>query len=244
MVLCVGRARSAAEVTGRVVQSCRPPVLVPVVMIREKINEMPQTGKGYRRRNTLRHPGYDYTTPGAYFVTICAYNGQCVFGQIVDQTMVLNPLGQLAADCLADFAERQAALVRLDASVIMPNHAHLLLWLKADPSHPEAVVTGKVRKFGDSVAGSLSTLLGSYKSSVTQKAINRRLLPSPPLWQDNFYDHIIRNDPASDRVVENSLSLDRIRSYIHTNPARWLEDQLHPNAPANEFNRTWPRPQA
>lgn len=217
---------------------------MPVVAVVEKVNRMPQTEKGYRRRNTLRHPGYNYTTPGAYFVTICAYNGRCVFGQIVDQTMVLNPLGELAADCLADFAERQATLVRLDASVIMPNHAHLLLWLKADPAYPDAVATGKARKFGDAVAGSLSTLLGSYKSSVTQKAINRRLLPSPPLWQDNFYDHIVRNNHASARVVENSLSLERIRSYILINPARWLEDQLHPDAPPNEFNRTWPRPQS
>lgn len=203
---------------------------------------MPQTEKGYRRHNSLRHPGYDYTTPGAYFVTSCTYNGRSVFGQIVDQTMVLNPLGQLAADCLADFVERQTALVRLDASVIMPNHAHLLLWLKADSLYPHTVATGKLRKFGDAVAGSLSVLLGSYKSSVTQKAINRGLLPGRSLWQDNFYDHIVRDPPAVDQGIENSLSLERIRNYILTNPARWLEDQLHPDAPPNEFNRTWPRP--
>jgi len=207
------------------------------------MHKMPQTEKGYRRRNSLRHPTYDYTTPGAYFITICAHNGRCIFGQIVDQTMILNPLGQLVADCLADFAERQTALVRLDASVIMPNHTHLLLWLKADPSHPEAVATGKARKFGDAIAGSLSTLIGSYKNSVTQQAINRGLWPSPPLWQDNFHDHIVRDTHASDRLVENSLSLERIRSYIQANPARWLKDQLHPDAPPNEFNHTWPRQQ-
>ena len=204
---------------------------------------MPQTEKGYRRRNTLRHVGYDYTTPGAYFVTICAYHGRCIFGQIVDQTMVLNPLGTIASDCLADFAKRHAALVRLDATVIMPNHAHILLWLKADSEQPDAVATGKSRKFGDAVAGSLSTLLGGYKNSVTQKAENRGLIPSPPLWQDNFYDHIVRHNHASDQVMQSPLGLERIRSYIHTNPARWLEDQLHPDASPNQFNRTWSRPQ-
>jgi REP element-mobilizing transposase RayT len=178
----------------------------------------------------MRHPGHDYTAPGAYFVTICVHRGRCVFGQVVDQVMVLNPLGHIAQQCLTEFAARHVQ-VTLDVAVIMPNHAHILFWLKADPEQPGAVAVGKQRKFGDAVAGSLSTLIGGYKSAVTQKAEKRRLIPAPPLWQDNCWDHIVRDDE----------DLERIRSYIHANPARWEEDQLHPKAPPNPFNRTWPR---
>ncbi|MEZ4714233.1 MAG: transposase [Caldilineaceae bacterium] len=192
---------------------------------------MPQTELGYRRRNTLRYEGYDYTTPGAYFVTICERYGRCVFGQVVDQLMILNPLGQLAAQCLVDFGERHAD-IKIDASVIMPNHAHILLWLHADlEQNGQSVKVHKERKFGDAVAGSLSALMGGYKNSVTQRARNQGLIPQGFLWQDNFHDYIVRGEQ----------DLERIRSYIHANPARWLADQLHPNAPPNQFNRTWPR---
>jgi|GEM_PF-755281 len=191
---------------------------------------MPQTEFGYQRRNTLRHAGHDYTSPGAYFVTICEHQGRSVFGQIIDQTMVLNPLGKIAANCITAFANRHPEIT-LEVSVVMPNHVHVLLWLKDDPEQSNAIATGKQRKFGDAVAGSLSTLIGGYKSSVTQTAKRQGLIPGPPLWQDNFYDHIIRSDQE----------LERIRSYIRTNPVRWLADQLHPAAPSNHFNRTWPR---
>ncbi len=57
---------------------------------------MPETELGYRRRNSLRYKGFDYTSAGAYFVTFCVAGGRCALGQVLDQTMVLNPLGQVA----------------------------------------------------------------------------------------------------------------------------------------------------
>jgi len=47
------------------------------------------------------------------------------------------------------------------------------------------------------------------------------------LWQRNYWEHIVRSE----------ADLDRIREYIENNPARWEEDQLHPDAPPNPFNR-------
>lgn len=187
---------------------------------------MPHTNKGYRRRNSLRHPHYDYTRPGAYFVTICQYRRHCVFGTVVDQTMILNPLGQLATDCLTTFEVRHTS-VTIDTAIIMPNHVHILLWINCDPGKISTNIKPKEGKFGDAIAGSLSTLMGAYKGSVTQLARNRSLWARSPLWQDDFYDHIVRNEDE----------LARIRDYIVNNPARWHEDQLHPDAPTNPFNR-------
>ncbi len=118
---------------------------------------------------------------------------------------------------------------RLDASIVMPDHVHVLLWLLADPSQPWPEQPTKARAFGDAIVGSLSTLIGSYKSSVTQRAKTQALLPAAPFWQDNFYDHIVRGEQE----------LQRIRDYMHSNPARWLADQLHPDAAPNQFNQTW-----
>lgn len=191
---------------------------------------MSHTVFGYRRRNSLRHPTHDYTTPGAYFVTICERYGRCVFGQVVDQTMVLNPLGQLADAAIAKWAARHPALT-VDTAVIMPNHGHLLIWRNADPAQPRATGAGKTRRFSEAIAGSLSTLIGGYKNSVTQLARKWGLLPHGTFWQDNFHDHIVRD----------AAELERIRSYIRNNPARWIEDQLHPDAPPNQFNRGWQR---
>lgn len=189
---------------------------------------MPSTPQGYRRRNSLRHPKYDYTNTGAYFVTICAHQGRSLFGQVTEQSMILNQLGQIAHAAWHEFADRHPETM-LDRFVIMPNHVHVLLWLTQPPTVDNQQVEDKKRKFGDAIAGSLSTLIGVYKGAVTQKAGHQKLIPNPPLWQRNFYDRIVRND----------TELQRIRHYIETNPARWHEDQLHPAAPPNQFNQTW-----
>ena len=188
---------------------------------------MPQTNKGYRRRNSLRHPHYDYTRPGAYFVTICQHRRKCVFGTVVDHAMIRNPLGQLAADCLTTFETRHPS-VTIDTAIIMPNHAHILLWINREPGQIPTNVNPKERKFADAIVGSLPSLMGAYKGSVTQLARNRNLWPQSPLWQDDFYDYIVRD--------ENELAC--IRDYIVNNPARWYEDQLHPHTPNNPFHRS------
>jgi putative transposase len=189
---------------------------------------MPSTPQGYRRRNSLRHVSFDYSQPAAYFVTLCCHKGQTLFGHIRDGTMLLNPLGEIADRVWHEFAERHPE-TELDAFVVMPNHVHVLLWILPPVDATAANAPKKERQFGDAIAGSLSTLIGGYKSAVTQKAKLAGLVPGPQLWQRNFYDHIVRNEP----------DLLRIRAYIHDNPARWHEDKLHPDRPPNEYNRTW-----
>ena len=75
-----------------------------------------------RRRNSLRHPDHDYTRPGAYFITICAYKGNALFGQIVDGVMQLNPLGLIAHQAWLDLPKRHSHL-SVDPFVIMPTRS-------------------------------------------------------------------------------------------------------------------------
>ena len=76
----------------------------------------------------------------------------------------------------------------------------------------------------------LGRLVGAFKT-VSTKHINRLCgTPGVPFWQRNYWEHVIRNED----------SLNRIREYIQNNPARWAEDQLHPDAPPNPFNQWQP----
>ena len=190
---------------------------------------MSKSSREPRNRQSIRYDDYDYTSPGAYSITICAYRGKCIFGQVVDGEMQLNPLGILADECCVKFGENHP-LIELNAYVVMPNHVHILFTIIERP--PDADLTPKERVFGDAIAGSVSAYMGGYKGSVTQRAKNRGLIPGPPIWQERFWDRIVRGD----------IEFERHRNYIAMNPARWLEDQLHPDAPPNKFNRDWHTP--
>jgi hypothetical protein len=84
------------------------------------------------------------------------------------------------------------------------------------------------RRFGQPQAGTLSTIIGSFKAAVTREA--RRLYLAPqrvPLWHRGFWDRIIRNEQE----------LATIRDYVRNNPLRWPEAQLYYGAAPNQFNR-------
>ena len=77
----------------------------------------------------------------------------------------------------------------------------------------------------------LGQIVAYYKYETTKRINQLRDMAGVPVWQRNYWEHIIRHQE----------SLDRIREYIENNPARWAEDQLHPDASPNPFNR-WPSP--
>jgi putative transposase len=178
-----------------------------------------------RRPNSMRHAGYDYTSAGAYFVTICTHRRNAILGQVVEHKICPTPLGEVAHQAWLDL-DAHHAHIQVDASVVMPNHTHALLWILS-PAAGADQGTGTQRQYGRPIAGSLSTLINAYKMMVTKRALNIGLIPAPPLWQRNFWDRIVRNEHE----------LNTIRTYIQENPARWENDQLHPDAPPNRFNR-------
>ena len=67
--------------------------------------------------------------------------------------------------------------------------------------------------------GSVGSMVAGFKSAVTKRIYALRHLPGTPLWQRNYYDHVIRGEDDYHRIIE----------YISTNPQRWLEDSLHPD---------------
>ncbi len=174
-------------------------------------------------RRSIRLRGYDYTRPGAYFVTICTRKRVCLFGDVVDGEMRLNALGDVVRDEWFRTAELRP-YVRLDERefVVMPNHIHGIIWIVGDDTVGDDTVGAQRRcaptRKPNVTPGSLGAIVRSFKSAVTKRINALRGTPGAPLWQRNYYEHIIRNEEA----------LQRIREYIANNPLRWGQDLENP----------------
>lgn len=177
----------------------------------------------HRRSN--RSTGYDYSQDGAYFITICTDNKECLFGEIVNGQISLNDLGRIVVDEWINTGTKRDN-INLDDWVVMPNHFHGILIIHNEMIMQNSPVGARravpllvqgTARFGCSVRGSLSTIVRSFKSAVTKQVNIVRQAPGLPLWQRNYWDHVIRDE----------ADLNRIREYIHTNPLRWDLDSLH-----------------
>ncbi|MEO7913606.1 MAG: hypothetical protein ABIV47_28470, partial [Roseiflexaceae bacterium] len=89
-------------------------------------------------RRSIRLPDYDYSQPGAYFVTICTHQRECIFGVVEDQTLMLSVSGEIVAYCWHALSDH-FLFMTLDAFVVMPNHVHGIIVIKA---HCQANVGG------------------------------------------------------------------------------------------------------
>jgi len=99
---------------------------------------------GYHNRKSIRLPGYDYSQPGYYFVTICINNRkQRLFGDVVDGTMVSNEMGTIAINCSKCLPERFPN-IKLDTFQIMPNHIHTIIQIRPPVGATLAVAHGAV----------------------------------------------------------------------------------------------------
>jgi putative transposase len=166
-------------------------------------------------RRSIRLKEFDYSTPWWYYITICTYNRKNLFGQIKNSKMILSDLGIIVEEEWLHTAELRSN-VEIDYYVIMPNHFHSTLIINSRDK-ARLVPTNEKREFGRTVANSLSTIVGSFKSAVTKRINELRNSSREPVWQKNYYEHIIRN--------ENDLN--NIQKYIETNPLKWEIDEYY-----------------
>ena len=182
-------------------------------------------------RRSIRLKGYDYSSGGAYFVTICAHGRECLFGQVVNNEMQVNDAGEMLENVWFELPGRFPNVV-LDTFVVMPNHFHgIVLIVGAPLAAPFFESPGVAAPFFESQYGNEGTTKRGAASSATLGEIMRafksisavkvnRLLgrQGRPLWQRNYYERIIRNDEE----------LYSVREYIMCNPAKWAEDEENP----------------
>lgn len=160
------------------------------------------------QRKSPRLQGYDYSSDGMYFVTICTYQRELMFGDVFNGEMQLSDIGELAEWHWNDLPNHFSS-VELDMFVVMPNHVHGIIIIT---DGMDAIPTVQSKR------PTLGTIVGTYKAAVTRQA-RRKLNFMSRIWQSSYYDHIIRK--------ESNLSY--IRRYVLYNTAKWEEDGFHPN---------------
>lgn len=77
-------------------------------------------------RKKLRIPDFDYSQPGAYYVSIVTQDRKTLFGKIVDGEMVLNDIGKMVKEVIDQIPEYYQG-INVELFVVMPNHIHALL---------------------------------------------------------------------------------------------------------------------
>ena len=197
-------------------------------------------------RRSMRLRDYDYSQDGAYFVTICTWNRECLLGEIVHGVMDLSEIGKIVREFWFEI-QKHFGNIQLDAFTIMPNHLHGIMVLSDDlcrgevsspclkieeikPGEtggdtPPIWKTGKTKnigKGGDTPPlrkGTLGQMLGYFKYQTTKQINLSRNTPGIPIWQRNYYDHVIRNEKE----------LTETREYIINNPLRWALDKENLN---------------
>lgn len=167
------------------------------------------------RVESARYPGWDYRARGWYFVTICSHLKTHLFGEVVCGQMRFSQIGAIAESELRSLNSHYNN-VEVNTHVVMPNHVHVIIVIEGDHAyspHPK----GLSKPVGISpTAGSLSAIVRSYKAGVTRRS--RQLGLGQDIWQERFYDKLLR----SDKIIS------AVREYIRNNPANWAEDSDNP----------------
>ena len=161
------------------------------------------TNKMDKRKPTRLHT-YDYSSNGTYFLTLCTHNRRKILSKIVvgqglgPAEIRLTDYGKIAELYINDITNRFPS-IHVDKYVIMPDHIHFLISIL----NPTTA--------GASPCPTLSDVMCAYKSLTTRAC--KKIYPIDKLFQDSFYDHIIRNQSDYRESWH----------YIERNPYRWIE---------------------
>ena len=154
-------------------------------------------------RRSIRLKGYDYSQAGLYFITICCYNRECLFGDVVNGEMVLNDAGKFADECWNYIPDHFPNAI-LHEYIIMPNHIHGIIELLNYIGCTVGVQNVEPVRSPNEIDS----------SNGVQNIVSYRFRS---IWQRNFWEHIIRNEQSYQRISE----------YIVTNPAKWGDDKFN-----------------
>ena len=183
-------------------------------------------------RRSIRLKGHDYSDDGFYFITICTKDRHCYFGRVVDDKMVLNEKGQIVKNEWLNTINIRQGEVILHEYIVMPNHFHAIIEIcrggvrnSIDNGVCDTMDRGVCDTTNNGVCdtmdrGACDTPLRSPSKTVGaivrgfKSAVTKQI--GFPIWQRNYYEHIIRNAHA----------FERISNYIRNNPAQWNKDMF------------------
>ena len=163
----------------------------------------------FPKRKHPRLEKFDYSSSGAYYITICTQNRRHVLSHVVGRGLAPAAMSNIECTSFGKIAEQQLLLLEeryafltVDQYVIMPNHIHAVFVLNNETA-------------GASPRPTLMDIVCAYKSMTTIQCKKNGL--SGKLFQTSFYEHIIRNREE----------YDTIKKYIYENPQKWNIDELY-----------------
>ncbi len=192
-------------------------------------------------RRSIRLRGYDYSQPGAYFITIVTYQRECLFGEIVGGEMKLNQYGKIVDHAWHDLPNHYR---HVEPGVLcsMPNHVHGVIILIDDSrgGSSEFILASsqkwqtrpyKTSEFTEASSKywqtcpykpykrhALPEIVRAIKSFSAKRINALRNIHGISVWQRNYYEHIIRND----REMYN------ISRFVESNPSAWMNHDENP----------------
>ena len=177
-------------------------------------------------RKSIRLKGYDHSSEGLYFITICTYQMEHLFGKILNNEMILNEYGKIVEEEILRTLQIRENIY-IDNYVIMPNHIHFIIEIvKNDIKNvgaygntPNNEGVGKTEFYSikklKSPSKNIGSIIRAIKAGATARINEIRNSFCNPVWQRNYYENIIRNEKMYLKVME----------YIEDNPLKWDEDR-------------------
>ncbi|UYN89426.1 MAG: transposase [Anaerolineales bacterium] len=165
------------------------------------------------RRKQIRIPDFDYSSPGAYFITVCVQDRRNLLSQILDAEISLKPPGNVVLQTWMSLPVHYP-YVEVDEFVVMPNHIHGLVWIR--DMQVNRVDVGAGFKPAPTRHG-LSEIARGFKTFSSRKINELPTQDSKFAWQRGFYEHVIRDEK----------DLYDHRLYIQENPVKWQNDEYY-----------------
>ena len=173
----------------------------------------------------MRLPDYDYTSPGAYFITLVTHRRSMLFGEVVNGSMVLNDLGRI----IEEEWERSAQIRipwEFPIHITMPNHLHgIVRIVETEYQHTHLLPVAGHGCAPLQIGGrrplyrpprSLGSFVAGFKSRCTSRINELRNSQGQPVWMRDYYERIIDDESRAESVY----------AYIEGNPSTWYEDEL------------------
>lgn len=206
--------------------------------------------KNKYRVESTRLKSWDYSSNGAYYLTICVNDRRCIFGNINKGKLNLSSLGQIAEQCWQEIPNH-FPFVQLDEFVIMPNHVHgIIIIKKTDETGPTSSVLPGLSAMPVASMTPVSPVETQNFASQRSIPISQSVSKSQPSTkfgpQSKNIASIIRgfkigvtkfaiNNKITfkwqprfyDHIIRDENDLNRIRQYIMDNPWNWNEDEFH-----------------
>jgi len=163
------------------------------------------------KRKNIRLKNYDYSSAGLYFVTICTNKFLQLFGKIKNGEMILNEFGKIVNNNWIDLTNHYENIL-LHSFIVMPNHFHGIIEITNVGAIHELPLQYD-RKLRRQML--IPKIIGRYKMQTSKQINILRKMQGKPVWQRNYYEHIIRNEQS---YLE-------ISDYIKNNPKKWETDK-------------------